>query len=340
LFFTLSLAIRCSAQEDTLRAYLQAGISKHDAGDYDGAIRQYDRIIAINPRYYLAYSEKTFSLFMAAKYQDCIELCKQVLKEFPDSDQNFNIYINYGSALDGQGQSKEAIKVYDEGIRKFPHQHLLFFNRGITEINQNDYDAATRDMEESLRLNPGRAGAHQALAYAVFQKNRIAGILAITTFLIIEPTGPRAEKNLALLTQWLHKNVSQKNDSNITITLSADALDTKAKGDDDFRPTEVMLNLTAAMDAAEQSKGKTPAELMEKKLGILADITPTRKGFFSNFYLPFFAGLQKAGLLETASHIMYLSAKNADDLTWLQAHTDKYKELQKYMNNWFTAPPQ
>jgi tetratricopeptide (TPR) repeat protein len=334
LFFTLFLTVRCSAQEDTLKAYLQAGISKHDAGDYDGAIRQYDRIIAIDPKYYLAYSEKTFSLFAAGKYPDCIDLCKQVLKDFSNNDLNGNIYTNYASALDAQGQSKEAIKVYTEGIRKFPHEHLLFFNRGITEYNQNDHDAAAKDLEESLRLSPGHAGSHQALAFCVYDNNRIAGALALATFLMVEPTGPRAEKNLATLTQLLHKNVSQKNDSNVTITLSADDLNTKQKGDDNFHQAELMLSLTAAMDAEEQSKGKTAAELLEKKLEILAEITPTKKGFFSNFYVPFFAGLQKASLLEAASHVMYLSAKNPSDQNWLRDNNDKVQQLQKYMNDW------
>jgi tetratricopeptide (TPR) repeat protein len=333
LFFTLSLALRCSAQEDTLKAFLQAGIAKHDAGDYDGAIRQYDRIIAIDARYYLAYSEKTFSLFSAGKYQDCIDLCKQVLKDFPDNDQNGNIYTNYASAVDAQGSSMDAIKVYDQGIRKFPREHLLYFNRGITEYSQKDMDAAAKDMEESLRLSPGHPGSHQALAYCVYQQNRVAGIMALATFLLVEPTGPRAEQNLALLTQLLHKNISQKNDSNITITLSAESLNSKPKGDDDFHLTELTLDLAAAMDAEELSKGKTPAELLEKKLETLAEATPTKKGFFSNFYIPIFQGLQKAGLLEAASHIIYLSAKNPADQRWLRDNPDKAQELQKYLNN-------
>jgi tetratricopeptide (TPR) repeat protein len=197
--------------------------------------------------YAISEFSASYSLFAAGKYPDCIDLCKQVLKDFSNNDLNGNIYTNYASALDAQGQSKEAIKVYTEGIRKFPHEHLLFFNRGITEYNQNDHDAAAKDLEESLRLSPGHAGSHQALAFCVYDNNRIAGALALATFLMVEPTGPRAEKNLATLTQLLHKNVSQTNDSNVTITLSADDLNTKPKGDDNFHQAELMLSLTGTV---------------------------------------------------------------------------------------------
>jgi len=334
LFLALSLSIQCSAQTDTLKPYLLSGIAKHDSGDYDGAIRQYDLIISIDPKYYLAYSEKSFSLFQQGKYQECIDLCKQVLKDFPNNELNGNIYTNYASSLDALGQSRDAIEIYNKGIRKFPKEHLLYFNRGITEYTLKDLDAATKDMEESLRLSPGHPGSHQALAYCVYQKNRIAGAMALASFLLVEPKGPRAEKNLTLLIQLLHKNISQRSDSVVNISLSMDDLNTRGKGDDNFSPTEMLLTLTSAMDGEESKKGKTPAQLLEKKLEILAEATPTKKGFFSQFYIPFFAGLQKDSLLEAASHVMYLSAKDPADANWLQANPDKIQALQKHLNDW------
>jgi tetratricopeptide (TPR) repeat protein len=334
LLLALSLAIQCSGQTDTLKPYLQAGISKHDSGDYDGAIREYDRIIAIDPKYYLAWSEKSFSLFQQGKYSICIDLCKQVLKDFPDNEQNGNIYTNYGSALDALGHGKEAIDVYNKGIRKFPKEHLLYFNRGITEYTLKDIDAATKDMEESLRLSPGHPGSHRALAFCVYQKNRVAGVMALTTFLLVEPTGPRAENALNMLSQLLHKNISQKNDSNINISLSMDDLNTKEKGPDDFHITDMTITLSAALDAEELKKGKTPAQLMEKKLEFLAIASPAKKGFFGQFYIPFFEAMQKDSLLEAASHVMYLSAKDSANTNWLEANPDKVQAFQKYVNDW------
>jgi tetratricopeptide (TPR) repeat protein len=313
---------------------LREGIRLHDQGDYAGAILQYDRIISLNNQYFLAYSEKTFSLFSSGKYQECTDLCKQVLKDFPNDDGNARIYVNYGSAMDALGNNKEAIKIYDEGIRKFPGEHLLYFNRGVTEYAHEEYDPVIRDMEESLRLSSGHPSSHLYLASCMYSRNKIASAMAMVGFLLVEPTGKRAEKNLPVLLGILGQHVTQKNDSNISITLNADALGTKEKGEDDFHLTEFMLAMATAADHTEASKGKSSAQLLENKLKMLAEVSVKNKGFFSNFYVPLLAGLQKAGLLETASHMITLSAKENDNLQWLQDHSDKVKELQAWMGNW------
>jgi tetratricopeptide (TPR) repeat protein len=331
LLLSFSLAITCPAQQDSLATLLQEGMRLHDQGDYDGAIAKYDRIIATNSQYYLAYAEKSFSLFASGKYQDCADLCRKVLKEYSGNEKNGNIYVNYGSATDALGKPEEALKIYKEGIRKFPGYHLLYFNRGITEYIGKDYDDAVKDMEESLRLSPGHASSHQYLAYSIYPKNKIAAEMALVGFLLLEPTGQRAEKNLKLLLQILGANVQQKNDSNITISVNADMLNTKEKGEDDFHQTELMLSLTSAMDHSEVSKILTPAQLMEKKLEIFAEIKVGKKGFFSNFYVALFSDLKAANLLETASHVLYSSDKTGSDLGWLKDHQDRESEYEKWM---------
>src|ERR1700748_3514615 len=254
LLLTFSLATGSQAQQDSLDNMLQAGMQLHDKGDYGGAIGQYDQIIGLNPHYYLAYAEKSFSLYQWGKYQDCIELCKKVLKEFTSNEKNGNIYVNYGSALDALGKPDEAIKIYKEGIRKFPGYHMLYFNKGITEYANKEYDDAVQDMEKWISLNPAHASSHQGLALSIYPKNKIASAMALTGFLLLEPTGERAENNLKMLQEILGANVQEKDEKNITITVSADMLDTKEKGEDDFHLTGFMLSVAGAADKTETSK--------------------------------------------------------------------------------------
>jgi hypothetical protein len=189
-------------------------------------------------------------------------------------------------------------------------------------------------MEESLRLSPGHPSSHLYLASCIYSRNKIASAMAMVGFLLVEPTGQRAEKNLPVLLGILGQHVTQKNDSNVTISLNADALSTKEKGEDDFHMTEFMLAMATAADRTEASKGKSSTQLLEDKLKMLAEVSVKNKGFFSNFYVPLLAGLEKAGLLETACHMISLSAKENENLQWLQDHSDKVKELQAWMGNW------
>ena len=322
------------AQSDSLNILLQEGIKLHDAGDYAGAISKYDAIIAAHPDYFNAWYEKSFSMYQAGMYEPCMNLCRQILKNFPDNDGNSRVYDTYGSAADGLGQSTEAIKIYKEGIRKFPNFYLLPFNKGTTEYNQKEYDEATKDFETAIRLNHAHASSHQYLAYTIYSKNKIASAMALATFLLFEPSGPRAEKNLRSLIQVLGGNVQKKDDKTINITMSAEDLDTKGKGEDDFRPLEVMISLTAAANMGEKLKDSTDAGKLHSMLEILATANPKKKGFFYDTYVTLFAGLQKAGLLESAAHVMYLSAKEDYNQRWLTEHEDEVNKLSAYMNDW------
>lgn len=331
LLLSISLAISSQAQQDSLDNMLQNGMQLSDKGDYSGAIAKYDQIIGSNSQYYLAYAEKSFSLYLWGKYQDCIDLCKKVLKEYSGNEKNGNIYVNYGSSLDALGKPADALKIYKEGIKKFPGYDMLYFNKGITEYSNKAYDDAVKDMEKSISLNPAHASSHQGLALSIYPNNKIASAMALIGFLLLEPRGERAEKNLKMLQEIFGSNVQQKDEKNITISVSPDMLDTKEKGEDDFHQTAFMLTMAGALDHSEVSKVITPAQLMEKKLEILAEIKVSKKGFFSNFYVTLLSDLQSAKLLETASHVILLSDKADADQQWLQDHQDKAEEYTKWM---------
>ncbi len=325
------------AQDDPLKALLNEGVALHDKGDYDGAIKKYDEIIKRDKNYGAAYYEKSFSLYTAGRYQECVDVCKELLDKIPDYENVKNVYVNYGSSLDALGKADEAIKVYNKGIKKCPDFYLLPFNRGITEYNQGKLDEAAGDMKKSVSLNPSHASSHMSLAYCVYKKNKIAAVLALATFLLVEPNGKRAENNLKLLLQLLGSNVEKKDDKTINITLAPSTLDDKKGGEDDFHLTELTLSLTGALDLSEEHKKMSPAERLKDKLEILGTMNSGaggKKGFFTSFYLPFFAAMKEGGFLETASNIMYSSSGDETNKKWLDENQDKVQAFNKWLDEY------
>jgi len=57
-----------------------------------------------------AYYEKSFSLYAMKKYEECIELSKQMIKQFADYPLLKAVYVQYGSSLDDLGKSEEELK--------------------------------------------------------------------------------------------------------------------------------------------------------------------------------------------------------------------------------------
>lgn len=326
------------AQDGSVADLLKQGIALHDQKDYAGAIKLYDEIIQKDPVNFEAHYEKSFSLYASGKYEECINLCKMMLKLFPKEEDGRKVYVNYGSSLDALGKPDEAISIYSEGIKKFPTSYLLFFNRGITQYLQKNADKAATDFQKSVSLNPVHASSHQYLAYCMYDKNKIASAMALSAFLVIEPKGQRAEKNLKLLLQLLGSNVERKDEKNITIMLSPGALDKKKNVPDDFHMAELMLSMSSAVDMGIEKKNVGPAQKLMDKFEVFATIgtegKKSKQGFFTRFYVPFFKQMNADSLLETASYIVYSSSTQEEIKNWVQENKARMDAFYTWLDSY------
>src|SRR4051812_38762152 len=110
--------ISCIAYCQDAKTLVGEGIAFHDEGKYEEAIQKYDAAIAVDDKYFGAYYEKSYSLIAAKKYDEAIALCKYMLKQFKAEPDMPGIYTNYGTCLDLQCKQKQALDVYDEGIKQ------------------------------------------------------------------------------------------------------------------------------------------------------------------------------------------------------------------------------
>lgn len=337
IVFLFCMAGKLMAQDDSLQALLREGVALHDKGDYDGAIRIYNEVIDKDPDRLLAWYEKSLTLFVAQRYQECVDFCKVVLKRFKEGDELDNIYVNYGSAMDALGKPDEAIKIYSQGIRKYNH-YLLFFNRGITEFQNNKTNEAIGDFEQTLLLNPLHASSHQYLGYTVYGSNKVACMMALSTFLIIESNTNRSDKNLKILQDLFGSAAKKTGERSVTITLDPLMLDQgdKKNKPDNFSHTEMTLAFDAALDHSDSLKQfLTPADRLKRKLEIFAEIsTEGKKGFFTEFYIPFFKAMRANGYLETAAN-MILARSNDDQVkNWISSNEAKLNAFAKWLQEY------
>jgi len=333
LLLVLFVSADLHAQDDSLKILLYQGVALHDQGDYDGAIKLYDEVISKDPSRLLAWYEKSLSLCATKKYQECADLCKLVLKNFKEGDELDNIYVNYGTALDALGKPDEAIRIYSQGIKKYNH-YLLFFNRGITEYQEKDHEAGIDDFQQTLMLKPLHASSHQFLGYAMYDRNKVASILSLSVFLMIEPNTARSEKNLKLLNALYSGFAKKGEDKTVTIFMDRNMPDVKKKKPDDFSLTEFSLKLQVALEYSDSLKGLNPAEHMKGRLETLSAIGTDKKGFFTGFYGPFFKTLKEAGWLETAAYVIYAGSGDEDVKKWITGNEEKITGFMKWLKEY------
>lgn len=85
-----------------------------------------------------------------AEFEQKLELAKVQFDQNPDS---LDLIIWYGRRLAYMGQHEEAIKVYSQGIKKFPEAYQLRRHRGHRYLTTRQIDKAIIDFGEAVSLS-------------------------------------------------------------------------------------------------------------------------------------------------------------------------------------------
>ena len=113
--FAFFLSFTSINAQKTFKKLLEVGISNHDSGEYDEAIKYYKQALEIEPDSDLANYEISLSYLTKKDYKKAIVYSDKVLKK---GDKRYLIpaYVNKGSSLDMLGKTKKSIKVFEKAI--------------------------------------------------------------------------------------------------------------------------------------------------------------------------------------------------------------------------------
>lgn len=324
------LAVGGFAQDKSIKDMLDQGIKLYDNKDYNGAIELYKKILANNPKLPNANYEIATSYFALKDYENTIKHCNVVIEvNLLFADQ---AYMLKGSAEDLQGKPQDAVKTYRKGIGQFPENHLLYYNLALTSFNLKDYKTADEALMKALKINPAHASSHLLLGYSMnIQRNRVKSILALSNFLMLEPTGNRAVAALELMEKEFKKDVKKEGDNSVSVTVP------HQNEPDDFNTAELMLSLLESSNMNEANKDKSSYELftgnMKSLFTVLGELKKESKGFWWDYYVDFFYILSEKDHVEAFSYYISQSKKDNVIYKWLDDNKEKYDAF----SDWYTG---
>lgn len=338
LFLLLFSSVYSQNQADADKL-VDAGIVLHDKGDFYGAIKNYDKALELDKDNLFALTEKSLTLNSVNKFDEVITISKHAIATHPNSGLQ-NIYVNYANALDHLKKSEEALKIYEEGIQKFPDYYQLYFNKGICYANLNNGSQAISCFQKSLVINPKHPGSLNAMGLLESNTNRIPAVLSFSRFLIVEPQTNRSQKNFENLQGLLMRGVTQKDKKAVTINIDAGMLpdSTGVKKENDFSVTDLILSMSAGLDFDKKNVKKTDAENFIRKFEIicasLEEVKKENSGFYWSFLAPYFIEMKNKKLIEPFAYIVYVNSDEDDVVKWHKKNQNKLDDFYEWSKNY------
>ena len=184
-------------------AYFVWGYTKHELGDYNGAIADYTTAIRLKPDYAGIYALRGLAKQQLRQYRAAIAdydkairvksdyaeaynnrgLSKyhldQVFDAIADYDKAIRVKSDYAEAYGNRGLAKgalgqhfEAITDCDKAIQLKPDFAEAYLSRGLAKTTLSQYYAAMIDFDKAIQLKSDYAEAYNARAFAKINKGQ------------------------------------------------------------------------------------------------------------------------------------------------------------------------
>jgi tetratricopeptide (TPR) repeat protein len=314
----LLISVAAFAQGADVSLLIKEGIDLNNAHNYNAAIEKYKQALTADPENVQANYQMAFSLFSSGKGTDGIPYLNKVVK----TSNNFTgpAYELLGSIYDAAKQPQQAIDAYKAGINIKPDYQPLYFNIGLAYFRAGKHADAEKAAIEAIKLDPKHANSQRLYGLVTFHQNKRApALLALCSFLLLEPDGPRSAEAY----------------TNMQSILKGGTLKTEGKTGVDNAALNKALSAAAA--TTDNRRYASPADLLAAQLkaifmaiGQLSE-KQTGNDFFRNYYAAFFYKLAQTEHMPAFARLMDLSANKTIDTPWLQQNEDKRKALEAWV---------
>lgn len=302
----------------------------------DEALALYQQADKLRPNDFQSQYGMALVYYTTRRYAESVAICQTLVAR--GDDRIPNLYVTYGTSLDRQQKSAEAVEVYKQALQKFPTDEPLWRYQGIALTSLKQYEAAAQSFQQAVLLKPLKSSAHLLLIQVYGQLNqRVPALMACVRGLMLEPASPRAVSTTAMLDALMRHGVRQTGDKQVSVNMPAGALEqaTKPTGKpDDFAQADVTLTFEAALDYDAKHKNTAPTERFAEKFAAFCQELNRAKpahrlGFNWQFYAPFFIELEQKGHVPALAYSLAAMRTDVspDVSAWLTQHPQQVQAL-------------
>jgi Flp pilus assembly protein TadD len=153
--------------------FITAG-HKSQAGNYWGAIADYDRVLTLNPQFGEVYFRRGIARTLVKDWDGAESDYAQAIANKP---QYAEAYLHRGNVRNNRNNWRGAKSDFDLAIALDPGSIAAYIGRGIALCELNDCKTGLQDYNQAIALNPNSADAYAGRGFVYYRSgNRQSAI--------------------------------------------------------------------------------------------------------------------------------------------------------------------
>jgi len=311
--------------QDKEAVLLADGVTLQKTGKHAEAAAKFKEILQAQADNAAANYQLAFSLVALKNGSEAIPYAEKATKI--NSAYTAAAYSLLGGIYDASAQAEKAIAVYNEGLKKFPNDQNMWFNSGLAYFRSKQYAEAEKAAIEAIKLDVKHANSQRLYALVAFHQNkRMNALLGLCSFLLADPSSPRAEEAYTNIQSILKGGVLKGADTKELSTAEA--------------KEAVILNagITSVINSPSAQKLSGVALLEYQLKNIFnfvgqAAAKKADKSFFDNFFVAYFFKLAQSNNTEALAQLINKNADGAAYEKWRQANPTKAAAFDEQVKN-------
>ncbi len=264
---------------------------------------------------------KSYYLLNSERYEEAIETTNEGLS-LNCYDIQLSFYVNKGLAHVYLEKYDDALAIYNEGLKIYPKNYLLWYNKGLVLEKLEKKNEAITAYQNAISLNPTYARPHLQLGNICYKQQRISqALMCFNIYLLLSHDEEGAFETL----NSLNALVADRNESvpNNTLEISPD--------DSSFDEIDLVINNKIALNKNYETGNKININLTNQNHALILQLKDYKgnNGFWDKKYVPFFKWILEQNLFD---NFIYTQCKSIQNEKYKKLIAQKDKEISSFID--------